>query len=221
MRISLYGRWIFFSNPKTGSTSIRHLLDKSSDKYFKKKLLNDLIKNKTHYSQHIEHIRYRELENALLKYNININKFFTFITIRNPWERVVSLYFYQKPDKNNKPHYDINYDKSSAFAYSFNEWFNTNNFGWMSLDKWAFEDNKQIITQIYKIENFSINKLNKDISDFYEKNNINKFKFYYNGRIPIKNKSNHMHYTKYYKNKEMIEKVKNEMYESKYYKYGE
>lgn len=70
---------------------------------------------------------------------------------------MVSLYFYKKPDKNNKPHYDINYDKSSAFVYSFNEWFNTNNFRWMSLDKWAFEDNKQIITQIYKIEIFSIN----------------------------------------------------------------
>ena len=79
----------------------------------------------------------------------------------------------------------------------------------------------KIITKIYKIENFSINQLNKDLSEFYEKNNINKFKFYYNGRIPIKNKSNHMHYTKYYKNKEMIEKVTNEMYESKYYKFGE
>ena len=84
---------------------------------------------------------------------------------------------------------------------------------------WAFDNNKQLVTKIYKIEYFSIKVLNKDIHKFCMEKNIPVFSF--NGNISHLNTTNHLNYTKYYENAEMIKIVNDYFRESKYYTFGE
>ncbi|NEO65494.1 MAG: sulfotransferase family protein [Moorea sp. SIO4G2] len=87
MRISHKHKFVFLSKPKCASTSIRKALDPYTD-------ISSTDK-KRHYHHHVPA--------SLLKQHFermgwNWNSYFKFISIRNPWDMLVSLYFYAKPD---------------------------------------------------------------------------------------------------------------------------
>jgi len=93
----------------------------------------------------------------------NYDDYFSFTIIRNPWEKVISLYFYDKPDKNNKAFYEKDYDKTTAFHHSFNDWLNwainNNKFNLFKIENFAFENGFQKVKKIFKMEDFSIAQL--------------------------------------------------------------
>ena len=96
MIISTEYKIIYLSNCKCASSCIRQRFMPINNK----KLVEEVEKN----FNHNPHAPYNKVKKYLLeKHSINTNKFFLFSTIRNPWERVVSLYKYAKPDKNGVP----------------------------------------------------------------------------------------------------------------------
>lgn len=86
MRISHRYRFIFFSNPKTGSESVRAILNPYSDitdvGYLKRTLENPF------YS----HIRPVEMRTLFEDRFWPFEKYRKFVFVRNPWARLVSLY---------------------------------------------------------------------------------------------------------------------------------
>ncbi|MDD4955629.1 MAG: sulfotransferase family 2 domain-containing protein [Candidatus Omnitrophica bacterium] len=88
MRISHKYKFIFFSNPRTGSESVRKALDPFSDIFSS---VNDPVYN--------NHITPEELKNHFLKMGWDWDKYFKFCFVRNPWDRLVSIYYRFKPDK--------------------------------------------------------------------------------------------------------------------------
>lgn len=83
MRLNRYHKFIFLSNPKSGSTSVRLWLDSICE--------CECEREKPEWKLHGDEQHYKKLFGSSLIY---------FTTIRNPWAKVVSHYFYDKPDKN-------------------------------------------------------------------------------------------------------------------------
>jgi len=86
MRISHEHKFVYFSIPKTASSSIRHFLEPYSDV--------DIVgypQTSQEKPFHI-HMRPAEARDALLSQQFNPDTYFTFATVRNPWARVASLY---------------------------------------------------------------------------------------------------------------------------------
>ncbi len=83
MRISTDYNFIFFSNPKTGSESVRKLLEPFSN------IKDDLIDS---HSQFRSHMPPREVKALFEKRGWVYDDFFKFVFVRNPWAKVVSLY---------------------------------------------------------------------------------------------------------------------------------
>jgi hypothetical protein len=201
--------YVYFANPKTGSTSLRDILIKTSTDY-----LHEFNTNHFHFHMTL----------STLKSKYDITNYFTFTTIRNPYEKLVSLYFYNKPDINNLAWYDEGYDKNTKFANNFKIWLidylndkNENRLWSMRLpntkiETYAFDNNfNQVITKIYKIENLTLKELENDINKhnqiILKQNNelINKINF--NIKMPYLNVTQHKHYSEYY-DIELIELVK-------------
>lgn len=86
MRISHQYKFIFFSNPKTGSTSLRDLLTPYSD------LQEVQYTERTEYNPFYAHITPKEVKEIFLLKNWDFDKYFKFTFVRNPWARLVSLY---------------------------------------------------------------------------------------------------------------------------------
>jgi hypothetical protein len=88
MRISHRHKFILFSSPKTGSESIRALLDPLSD-------VRDVpISRTTPAFPFYSHIRPIEMRAAFLRFGWPYDRYYRFVFVRNPWTRLVSLYRY-------------------------------------------------------------------------------------------------------------------------------
>ncbi|MFW6026019.1 MAG: sulfotransferase family 2 domain-containing protein [Candidatus Woesearchaeota archaeon] len=83
MLISHKHKFIFIHIPKTGGTSVRNTLNPFCNTV---KDLNDSETNKTK----TKHIKARELKKLLPKETWN--KYFKFAFVRNPWDRITSIY---------------------------------------------------------------------------------------------------------------------------------
>lgn len=83
MRISTDHKFIFFANPKTGSESVRKMLDPYSD-------IKD--KRSDESSEFTSHMSPKRVKALFEKKGWNYNDFFKFVFIRNPWDKMVSLY---------------------------------------------------------------------------------------------------------------------------------
>ena len=86
MRISHRHKFIFFSNPKTGSESVRALLDPYSD--ISGVPMWKLDGSTPFYS----HIRPVEVREEFERVGWDFDAYFKFSFVRNPWSRAVSLY---------------------------------------------------------------------------------------------------------------------------------
>lgn len=88
MRISHRHKFIFFSSPKTGSESIRALVDPLSD-------VRDVpFPQTTPAFPFYSHIRPIEMWAAFLRFGWRYDDYYRFVFVRNPWTRLVSLYRY-------------------------------------------------------------------------------------------------------------------------------
>ena len=116
------------------------------------------------------------------KFKNSYNSYRKFTIIRNPYDKMVSWYFYLK--KNLKENYNI---------IDFNEWIKD------PLKFWHANDPTSYLKSQYKwidntVEIIKFENLNEEINEFFGKE-ID---------LPITNKSNHDHYLEYY-NKESLD----------------
>jgi hypothetical protein len=86
MRLSHRYRFIFFSNPKTGSESVRLLLDAYSD------IKGVPYLQRTPANPFYSHITPRETRDIFETYGWDFESYFKLTFVRNPWARLVSLY---------------------------------------------------------------------------------------------------------------------------------
>jgi hypothetical protein len=223
MRLDLKNKILFLCNPKTASTSVRYLFDKTfPTSYENNKYLQQLNKdNKIICSIDYNdcHLNAIGMEEILKNhYNQNITDFFVFAFIRNPWDRVVSSYKYRKSDINGIPWFEENYDKLTACKLSFRDFLlmiNTTDNYWLGIgspcafDFFYDKQNKNnLVNQIYTIENFKLEKLEKDISIHLNKQynfNNNELQFKFAEKLPTINVSDKTtDYRDYYTEEWMI-----------------
>ena len=183
MRISHKNKFIFLSNPKTGSTTVREILDPYSD-----------IKssNKKPFVHHIEAV---QLKNIFIKNGWNWDEYYKFTFIRNPYEKYVSQYFFSAPDNNFKRQFDKGYNKKKAFSVSFKEWLKYHDnmkilpVGIRDIKQFAFDNNgNMLVNKIIKLE-----EINTELPKILNKLNIN-----HNKIIKKINTTNHKNYRQYY-----------------------
>ncbi len=86
MRISHRHRFVFFASPKTGSRSVRRLLDASAEIHGLP--AEELTEDFPFYN----HIRPVELRDIFASRGWDFDAYFKFVMVRNPWSRLVSLY---------------------------------------------------------------------------------------------------------------------------------
>jgi hypothetical protein len=86
MRISHKNKFIFFSNPKTGSESLREMLTPYSE------VLDIPFNNITQDNPFYSHITPFEVQQIFLKKGLDFNNYYKIVCTRNPFNRLVSLY---------------------------------------------------------------------------------------------------------------------------------
>ena len=84
MRISHQHRFIFFSNPKTGSESMRALLDPISDFHGNTR--------PTPSQPFYDHMRPIAARDVFRRMGWDYSSYYSFVFVRNPWARLASLY---------------------------------------------------------------------------------------------------------------------------------
>ena len=86
VRISHSHKFVFFANPKTGSRSVRRMLDGVSEVHGCP--ADEVTPDFPFYN----HIRPCELRGVFKKRQWDFDAYFKFVMVRNPWSRAVSLY---------------------------------------------------------------------------------------------------------------------------------
>lgn len=135
---------------KTGGTSVEHTLNKS---FLENKKLNAKDDNfeimfgySKKYRIYLQHADLRFYKNEL---NINLEKYKTITTVRNPYDRLVSCYFYNNKDvRFSFEEFVIDYLERHFLA---NEKYAVNHF---CLQKDFCEIDDYKVDHIVKIENF-------------------------------------------------------------------
>ena len=147
---------VFIHIPKSAGTSIESFFGNSSF----------VVQPGRHDNVHEIRKRFPEVYETYRKFAI----------IRNPYDKMVSWYFYLKRNLG-----------EGLNTISFNEWLNSPLKLWHANDPISFLDPQH--TWIDKtVEVIKYENLNKEINDFFNKE-IN---------LPVLNKSKHKHYTEYY-----------------------
>lgn len=156
MLLSHNKKFLFIAVHKTGSTSVRRLLSK----YCEKKATSDKK------SAYFYHAKASVVKDEFMMCQYDWNSYFKFAIVRNPWDRVVSAYFYRKKMtnkwKSNPPKDKFYKDVNDSFSY---ELANSENFkDWVQ--KFLINGDKEIVTHQYK---YVTDENNKIILDFIGK----------------------------------------------------
>jgi hypothetical protein len=189
MRISHKHKFIYFSIPKTGSVSIRHKLTPFSD-----------IESEPTgpYSHHGDASTLKE---HFKEKGWDWNTYFKFAFVRNPWDILVSYYFYQKKKVAD---WSASNPAAEEDANTFKIWKHTiqtyptfdkyvKHGGWLKLagrlqyDWISNEYGKKIVDYVGRLEN-----IQKDFDKVCDKIGIPRQK------LGVSNKSEHKHYTELY-----------------------
>ena len=182
MRISHKYKFVFIAIPKTGSTTIRKVLDQYSD----------VISVGDRNSPYIHHTSAYKLKKHFEEVGWNWDEYFKFAFVRNPWDRLVSSFNYQKKVVHEKEKYGIdnpNYEDYKRFTKdnNFSSWMNPPLKMGPNFKALVDESNNFLMDFIGKFEN-----LQEDFNTICDKIEIPQQK------LPHKNKTNHKHYTEYY-----------------------
>ncbi len=194
---------IFFHIPKTGGTSINNMiLDNDGLKYSE----ND-IKNSTFLeNSDIEHYSFGHhnvkmlADNGYISENL-FNNAFKYAIVRNPWDRIVSLYNYDAlrlyerlsfDELCHKLYFIVNHMTKEPGLF--------NVIGLSQLQpqhKWIYDGDKCLVDYIGRFEDIE--------------NSVNhiKSKTGMKGKLKHDNKSNHSHYREYYNDttEELVRKI--------------
>ena len=172
--------FIYIHLPKTGGTSICHALSKFATEDYK---VHDgkLKKKDTAYRLYIDGKHFNKHE-LLVEVKNRLegsfyNNAFKFTCVRNPYERVISHYFwkFETNEFNRKKFIDFFSGKKK------------NNTHWGSQKRSVTIENKVEMDYIIKMEN-----IQEDFNEVCSQLNIDKI------ILPHKNKTNHSHYREYY-----------------------
>jgi hypothetical protein len=167
MIINTEHKILYISNAKCASSTIRKHFYKIKDK--------ELVDSIQKQNRNNPHVTYKDVSKYVLtEHNIDISTFFLFSTIRNPWERIVSLYHYAKPDKNGMAFWDYKYGgkREEGTSCTFTEWLfkldkaNRNNlfkYACRNIEEMFGEDYSKF--KLYKTEELDVNKIMDDIND--------------------------------------------------------
>lgn len=93
MRISHRYRFVFFANPKTGSSSVRQFLDPWTDVRPVRRFTDVTDDNPFH-----PHMRPAEAREQFDRFGWDFGGYARFACVRNPWARLVSLYRHVERD---------------------------------------------------------------------------------------------------------------------------
>jgi len=202
MRISHRLKFIFFSKPRCASTSIRKILDPYAD----------ILSTDKHPFHH--HVTALILKKYFKENDYEWDNYFKFITIRNPWEMIVSLFHYGKPDVNGLYFWVDEYNglkRDATKLIPFNDWIIrtdivkswhyyafqngqylekvwTNDFSFYTIGNFIQDEEGNIlVNEIIKVE-----ELNCKMSKIFKKIGINE------ADIPSLNRTEHVNYRHYY-----------------------
>jgi hypothetical protein len=163
MRISHKNKFIFFSFPKTGSESLRQMLDIHSD------VFDVSFKNKTKENPFYSHISPHEMREIFNQNGWDYDSYYKIICVRNPYERLASLYemIYRKWPI--KPPFSwwinsIDNKKNGGGGKNHERW---RKYGAYSLEHFIKSDDKIIVDEIIKLEDFD-----KKIPQLFKKLNL-------------------------------------------------
>ena len=164
MRISHTHKFIFISRPRCASTYMRKILTPFSD------ILSSSIPPFHHHATALE------LEKHFNESSLNWNEFFSFTTMRNPYDMMVSYYEFFKPDINGIYRFEESRDGKTYNPNSLMEFNNriktgkthhrysirngkvitntwVNGFSKLTLDNAIFgKDGKSVVNEIIKVE---------------------------------------------------------------------
>lgn len=187
MRISHRYKFIFLSKPRCASESIRAMLNNYSD-----------IKSsqKPPFKHHISAL---ELKQHFDEVGWKWDEYFKFISIRNPWDMMVSVYHYSKPDVNGLYFWKQEKDGKKYQPdnlISFDEWLKKFGFYFWTLKRFILDKNdNQLVDLIIKME-----ELEKGLNRFFDTVGLPKIE------VPHINTTKHGDYREYY-NSETRERV--------------
>ena len=214
MRISHKHKFVFIAVAKTGSTSIRYILDEYSD-----------IKSQGDFNKpYFHHVSAEQLQHHFNKKNWKWDDYFKFTFARNPYSRLVSWWNYIQTQYQSHQQNGIS-DGGEYWKNLCNEIVTTHkdfksfvraeNPLWFPRTSSEFisdKDENNLLDFIGRTEN-----LQEDFDFTCDKIKIPR------QQLPHKNKSNHKHYTEYYddETKEIVAEVFAKDIEYFGYEFGE
>ncbi len=171
--VHLEKNWIFIAIPKTGTTSIRTQLKQKGVPLIPNPHLNilqvrdainfffltkNLAANKTFPSEKVK--TYSQIKDES---KIFFSNAFKFASVRNPWERAVSLFYRKEGVRNQQSLSFDSFIENHFFASDtcVHPTLHKNQFDWIS-----DENEKILLDYIFKLENFS-----KAVRDINERTN--------------------------------------------------
>jgi chondroitin 4-sulfotransferase 11 len=193
MLISHKYKFVFIGVPKTGSTSVRNSLSKYGDVFS----ITDTS------SPVYVHAKSKELKKYFIQNKWNWDEYFKFAFVRNPWDSIVSQYFYKinfvNREKLNAPYnkeFMIRCKLLKNKCNNFNSAVKLNLLTFDNQINWIIDKKECIIDYIGRFET-----LEEDFKNICEKINLPET------RLKHENETEHKHYSEYY-DKESIEIIK-------------
>ena len=165
---------IFIHIPKCGGTSVEKFFNVHPNRFNIDKLTG---KYKGYQGKYLQHCTYLEMKTL---FNIPVEEYYTFTVIRNPWDKIVSSFFYE-----------IRYNKNITSFKKFVQspvWENEQH----SIPQCEYIMNEKGEIKVDFICRFE--NLQQDFDMVCNRISIN------TKELPHKNKTAHEHYTEYYDN---------------------
>jgi len=150
LRISHQYRFIFFANPKTGSSSVRQMLNLYSDMASVKNYLACTAENPFY-----PHMPPSEARPLFVERGWGFGSYQKFVFVRNPWSRLVSLYEHiVAGDATVRPFNQWIYSVTPSGQGGGGEaWIKWRRFGTYSIKNYTHDDNgKCLIDQVLRLE---------------------------------------------------------------------
>ena len=169
MILNFTKKFIFLSNPKCGSTSIREVLNYFGHAQVTQRTLMESMRDEINNGEYqinpanLLHISAHEAKNYINEVPEeefpSWEDFYTFATVRNPWKKMVSYYFMSQPDKNWKTVFDpeAERDMPSRFSKHFNDfckWVIDEGRGLPSYEFFCcdWDTKEQLVDDVFKLE---------------------------------------------------------------------
>ena len=176
MRISHKHKFVYIAPPKTGSTTLRWVLDPYSD-----------VSGGEYDTEYYMHMNAAVFKKYFDKNMWNWYEYFKFAFVRNPWARAVSIYKYRRLASQNNNQFGRKSLRLLKQIKNFEEFVRKGISG-IPCYHWCFDaSGNQLVDFIGKTEN-----LQEDFNTVCDKIGIPR------QQLPHRNKTKHKHYTEYY-----------------------